>query len=71
MHFLNVTITSTFPNTPSSVVGMAFSLKSKEELAKQHEDMQIRPPSVHKIKSSTDPTALRSNHIPGFLPHLM
>jgi hypothetical protein len=48
-------MTSNFPNTPTSAMGMAFSFKSKGELAKQQEEMQIRPPSVQKIKFSTDP----------------
>jgi hypothetical protein len=64
-------MTSSFPNTPTSAVGTAFSLKSKEELAVQQEDMQIRLPFIHKINSSTDPAALRTDQSPGFPSDLM
>jgi hypothetical protein len=67
-------MTSSFPNTPRSAVGTAFSLKSKEDLVVQQEDMQIRPPSIHKIVlsiDSTDPEALRTDHSPGFPSDLM
>jgi hypothetical protein len=64
-------MTSSFPNTLTSAVGTAFCLKSKDELAIQQEDMQIRPASIHKIKSTTDPEALRTDHSSGFPSDLM
>jgi hypothetical protein len=33
--------------------------------------MQIRPPYIHKIKSSTDSEALRTDHSSGFPSDLM